>query len=142
MHAFYLTFDYTDVTDPDTGAPIREDDKALTQFCAELADAVDYWDDALIGYRIVREQAARRRIVVRFITSPELSQAEAVAAAQQHLYDEGGLSGTFVYGAELRYVARVETEITVWAVSPEAAERTAAATPGIRRVVRVDRSDA
>lgn len=142
MHAFYLTFDYTDVTDPDTAEPIREDDKALAQFCSELADAIDYWDDTLIGYRIAQEQAARRRLVVRFITSPELSQPEAIRAAQLHLYDAGGLSGTFVYGVERRYIARVETEITIWATDQGDAEEQAAATRGVRRVVRVDRTDA
>ena len=142
MHAFYLTLDYTDVTDPHTGEPIRADDKALAQFCTELADAVDYWNDTLIGYRVVREQAARRRLVVRFITSPELSQAAAIAAAQLHLYDEGGLSGSFVYGVEQSYVVRVETEITVWATDQGDAEEQAANAHGVHRVVRVARTNA
>lgn len=143
MHAFYLTLNYTSYTDPATDLVPDDDGDAHRGFLAELAHAVAHWDDTLIGYRVVDAQPVRRRrIVVRFITSPELSQVAAIAAAQRYLYDEGGLSGEFVYGVERRYVARVETDLVVWATDPDDAQQQAADAHGVRSVVRVGRADA
>jgi len=134
MHSFYLTFDYSDTTDANC-EPIENDRAASCQFLAELGHAVDNWED-LVGFKPVRWSESRRRCVVRFVTAGALTQAEAVDAAQLYLYDEGGMLGSFVYGAEHAYRVRVETEITVYAVDEDTARGVAEATTGVHSVIR------
>ena len=134
MHSFYLTFNYADTTNA-AGDPILDDADASCQFLAELGHAVDNWDD-VIGFKPVRWRESRRHCVVRFVTARQLTQAEAVDAAQLYLYDEGGMLGSFVYGAEHAYRVRVETEITVYAVDEDTARGLAEATTGVHSVIR------
>jgi|GEM_PF-5679199 len=133
MHSFYLTFDYSDLTDADDS--ILDDTGASNLFIAELTRAAGNWDD-LIGFKPVRWSESRRRCVVRLVTVGELAQADAVDAAQRYLYDIGWLRGSFVYGAERAYRVRVETEITVYAVDEDTARGVAEATTGVHSVIR------
>jgi hypothetical protein len=134
MHSFYLTFDYSDTTDANC-EPIESDRAASCQFLAELGHAVACWDD-VIGFMPVRWFESRRRCVVRFVTAGALTQADAVDAAQRYLFDEGGMLGEFVYGAERAYRMRVETEVTVYAVDEDTARGVAEATTGVHSVIR------
>ena len=100
MQTDYYTFDYAGITHPETGDEYDDPFVARAQWRKEFEEALDYLPEVL-GYRVLVGPAPWRA-VVRFLSAEGIS----VDQVQEHLYDEGGLSGNFTQGQERCY--RVE----------------------------------
>ena len=125
---FYVTFDYSGLTDPESEREYEHEPDGYAQWERELHEAALAWDDDdLIGYRVLPRNRKDRRVSVRFLVNRALVPAEQVDAVQDALFDRGWLSGSFQLGRERLYRVTYTVTQDVYALS---AEEAAARVPG------------
>jgi len=116
MFEFYATFDYNNITDPVTGSEYGHERDGYKQWEEELHDAVGGWGGDLVAYRVLSRNIGDRRVSVRFVVARPLPLEEQVEAIQTLLFDEGGLSGSFVIGRERPFFVTYEVTREFWAL--------------------------
>lgn len=144
MYEFYATFDYTGITDPESGSEYDIEYIAYEQWEREFLCATREWGDdsrpghppnALLGYRICsRRNETDWRVSVRFLVADTLTVEEQVETLQSVLFDEGCLSGGFVIGRERPFLITHEVTREVWAMSPEQASARV-----VNTIIRIER---
>jgi hypothetical protein len=123
MNKYFVTFDYSSITDPE-GNEFSDEREAADQFVAEISHARAFagWDD-LVGYRLLDRDVARRRWVVSFVV--ESADEETFCRdIQKWLFDENGMSGNYIIGREIPFMVtvRVEYHVTVIEYARSASE--------------------
>jgi len=121
MFEFYATFDYVGITDPVNCDEYDNERDAYYQWERELHCAAVQWGDDLLAYRALSRNITNRRVSVRFVVASPLPVVEQVEAIQTLLFDEGGLSGSFVIGRERPFYVTYEVTREVWAIDAAAA---------------------
>lgn len=136
MFEFYATFDYVGITDPVNCDEYDNERDAYYQWEREFHCAVVEWGSDLLAYRVLSRNIGDRRVSVRFVVARPLPVVEQVEAIQTLLFDEGGLSGSFVIGRERPFFVTYEVTREIWALDEAQA---GARAPG--KVVHVEATE-
>jgi hypothetical protein len=137
MNKYLVTFDYSGITDPETGEDFIDERAGADHFVAEISHpgAFTGWGD-LVGYRLLERDAARRRWVVQFVV--ESADEETFDRdIQKWMFDENGMSGDYLIGREVAFTVTVAVEyhVTVAAYGRDAGEAEENAQREIKRAV-------
>ena len=128
MREHIVTFDYSNITDPETDEPLHGE-AASRQFEAEFSCGI--LPGAILAYRCFEANLKRNLAYYRFITDDSVDTEALCDMLQAALYDEGALSGEFYMGKRVPFdVSREEVivrRLTVMAESEEHAIQLATA---------------
>ena len=120
MQLHYVTFNFTNITDPVSGDYL-EGDKAANQFCEDFEAATRHTPESVVGIKIVRTHVSEKVkfAIVRFIVEDGMTEADLCELVQTHVFDEGGLDGDFYMGGRTPFNVerqRKDTDtVVVWA---------------------------
>lgn len=113
MQVFIVSFDFSGITDPDTGAELYNL-SAYTQFLSELHFALR-GDPLVVGYAILPAEEMEWRINVRFIVPADCTKELLDRHIQKALYADGGLSGHyFMEPSRVYFVEFLVPHETTW----------------------------
>lgn len=134
MQLHYVTFNFTGISDPQTGGYL-EGDKAANQFYEDFEAATRHAPESVVGIKVVRTHTSEKVkfAVVRFVVEDDVTEATLCEFVQTYLFDEGGLDGDFYMGGRTPFNVerqRKDTDtVVVWARDSAEANDLAHASP-------------